>query len=603
MSTLPALTLKRSRPRRERGLARQPALGHAPTLWVDALVVLVLCALVAGVVGLAKRWVAPLQPTVAIDLSPWALPRYTLYSLERGVAAYALSLLFTLTYGTVAAYHPRAERVMIPLLDILQGIPVLGFLPGLVLGMVALFPHSTAGLELACVVMIFTGQVWNMTFSFYGSLRAIPTDLRDVAQVHRFGWWTRFRTLEVPAAAIGLVWNSMMSMAGGWFFLTVTEAFTLGTHDFRLPGIGSYMSVAIDRGDVPAMLSAVVAMVVMIVAVDQLVWRPIIVWAEKFKIEESEATTISESWVLNLLRRSRLTVWIRDVIRSPTRAQPDTRPVPGPRPPAGGGAATWDAGAVIAARRGAMLATLTGWIATALVLGLTIWGTIHLAGLLRHVTARQWLTIAYSLALTFLRTSAAVCLGAAWAVPAGIWIGLSPRLSRFFQPLIQVVAAFPAPMLFPLVTAAFLALGIGFSWGCVALMLLGAQWYVLFNVLAGAMAIPQDLRETLDVYRFRGWSAWRTLYLPGVFPQLVTGLITAAGGAWNASIVSEYLRYKDRTLIAPGLGALITEATAQADFPLLAASVLTMAMTLAALNRVVWKRLYRVAEARFSLNR
>jgi NitT/TauT family transport system permease protein len=202
---------------------------------------------------------------------------------------------------------------------------VLGFLPGLVLGMVALFPGSTFGLELACVVMIFTGQVWNMTFSFYGSLRAIPTDLREVAQVHRFGWWTRFRTLEVPAATIGLVWNSMMSMAGGWFFLTVTEAFTLGNHDYRLPGIGSYMSVAIDHGDVPAMLSAIVAMVIMIVAVDQLVWRPILVWAQKFKVEESEAATVSHSWVLNLLRRSRVTFWIRDVLRQRTATEPAAR--------------------------------------------------------------------------------------------------------------------------------------------------------------------------------------------------------------------------------------------------------------------------------------
>ncbi|MBP1685759.1 MAG: transporter, inner rane subunit [Deltaproteobacteria bacterium] len=581
---------------------RRLAERHVPALWVDALVVLILCAIIAGVVGLARRWVAPLQPAFDIDLSPWALPRYALYSLERGFAAYALSLVFTLIYGTVAAYNPRAERIMIPLLDILQGIPVLGFLPGLVLGMVALFPRSTVGLELACVVMIFTGQVWNMTFSFYGSLRAIPADLREVAQVHRFGWWTRFRTLEVPAATIGLVWNSMMSMAGGWFFLTVTEAFTLGNHDFRLPGIGSYMSVAIDRGDVTAMLSAIVAMVIMIVAVDQLVWRPIIVWAEKFKIEESGAATVSQSWVLDLLRRSRMTAWLRDMIRPRTKTRLRTRGAAGPRTPAGAGGTARGAAAAVVLPPGAMLAVAT-WSITVVFAGLTMWGVIHLAGLLCQVTARQWLTIVHSLVLTFLRTSAAVCIGAAWAVPAGIRIGLSPRLSRIFQPVIQVVAAFPAPMLFPLVTAAFLALGVRFSWGCVALMLLGAQWYLLFNVLAGAMAIPQDLRETVDVYRLRGFAAWRTLYLPSVFPQLVTGLITAAGGAWNASIVSEYLRYKDRTLVAPGLGALITQATAQADFPLLAASVLIMALTLAGLNRMVWKRLYHLADTRYSLNR
>ncbi|MFI5395408.1 MAG: ABC transporter permease [Candidatus Binatia bacterium] len=570
---------------------------------------LVLCAISAGVVGLARRWTAPLTPTIEIDLSPWALPRYTLFSLERGCAAYVLSLLFTLIYGTVAAYSRRAERVMIPLLDILQGIPVLGFLPGLVLGMVALFPRSNFGLELACIVMIFTGQAWNMTFSFYGSLRAIPTDLREVAQVHHFGWWKRFRTLEVPSAGIGLVWNSMMSMAGGWFFLTVTEAFTLGDHDFRLPGIGSYMSVAIDHGDVPAMLFAIVAMVTMIVAVDQLVWRPVIAWSQKFKIEETEAATVPSSWMLDLLRRSRLVSWLQEAATAALgilrrRALPHTTAQQAaPLQASYRNVGAQPAVPVRAPQVGPLLLTATGWTIALLFVLLTVWGAAHLVGMLRHVTPRQWITIVQALGLTFLRTSAAVLLGAAWAVPVGIWIGRSPRLSRIFQPVIQVLAAFPAPMLFPLVTAAFLALGIGFSWGCVALMLLGAQWYILFNVLAGAMTIPQDLRETVDVYRLRGLAAWRTLYLPSVFPHLVTGLITAAGGAWNASIVSEYLHYKQRTLIAPGLGSLITEATAAADFPLLAASVLTMAITLATLNRVVWKRLYRLADTRFSLNR
>ncbi len=573
---------------------------------VDAIIVVVLAALAAGVSALARRWTAPMRPIVEIDLSPWALPQYTLLSLARGTAAYLLSLLFTVTYGGVAAYNRRAERVMIPLLDVLQGIPVLGFLPGLVLGMVALFPRSNVGLELACIIMIFTGQVWNMTFSFYGSLRTIPAELREVARVHRFGWWKRFHTLEVPSAAIGLVWNSMMSMAGGWFFLTVTEAFTLGDHDFRLPGVGSYMSVAIDQGNVPAMLAAIVAMVAMIVAVDQIVWRPVIAWAQKFKMEETEAAGAPESWMLDLLRRSRLLAWMRERTRErmSRSATSGTAQVAG----AGAGPDGWTAAARIApaAPNGVWRRTvlaIMGWSATVAFAALAAWGAIHLLWLIRQVALHQWVTIVRALALTFLRTSAAVIIGALWTVPVGIWIGLSPRLARFFQPIIQVTAAFPAPMLFPLVTAALLALGSNFSWGCVALMLLGAQWYLLFNVLAGAMAIPQDLRETVSVYGLRGWAAWRTLYLPGVFPQLVTGLITAAGGAWNASIVSEYLRYRGTTLVAPGLGSLITEATAAGDFPLLAAGVLTMALALVVLNRMLWKRLYRLADTRFSLNR
>jgi len=568
-----------------------PDAAPPATFWVDLLLIVALLGLIGAVVGLARRWTAPLRPAITIDLSPWALPRYTLLSLARGWVAYGLSLLFTLIYGTVAAHNRRAERVMVPLLDILQSIPVLGFLPGLVIGLVALFPHSNMGLELASVVMIFTGQVWNMTFSFYGSLRAIPVELHEVARVHRFGWWQRFRTVEVSSAAIGLVWNSMMSMAGGWFFLTVTEAFTLGNHDFRLPGIGSYMSVAIERGDVRAMLWAVVAMVVMIVAVDQLVWRPVTAWAQKFKVEETEAAIAPQSRVLNLLRRVRARSHLLQRLArlAAGSGEPQARrPVAASEAPA-----AWVR----------LAQTVSGWAATLLFAAGVAWGALHLLTLIRHVSPAQWLTVVTSLGLTFARTSVAVLMGALWAVPVGVWIGLSPRWSRRLQPVIQVVAAFPAPMLFPLVTAAFLYLGISFSWGCVVLMLLGAQWYILFNVLAGATAIPQDLREAADVYGVRGWARWRTLYLPGIFPQLVTGLVTAAGGAWNASIVSEFMRYKGQTLIAPGLGSLITEATTTADFPLLTSSVLTMALALVVLNRLLWKRLYRLADTRCSLNR
>lgn len=564
-------------------LERQPS-----TWWVDALILVGLAATIAGVVGLARRWTAPLRPTVDIDLSLWALPAYTLFSLSRGLAAYVLSLTFTLVYGTVAAHHRIAERVMIPVLDILQGIPVLGFLPGLVLGMVALFPHSNVGLELACVIMIFTGQVWNMTFSFYGSLRAIPTELREAARVYRFGWWKQFRTLEVPAAMIGLVWNSMMSMAGGWFFLTVNEAFTLGNHDFRLPGIGSYMSVAIDRGDVRAMAAAALAMIAMIVAVDQLLWRPALAWAQKFKLEESEATDITTSWVLDLLRRSRAVTWLEDHTGRLFARFERHRPAA-----ASGGDAP----------RRTIGGRLLGAAVVLLAAVLAAWGAWQLVLLLAALSGADWLHVARALGLTFLRTATALLLGAVWTVPVGIWIGLSPRRMRVLQPIIQVAAAFPAPMIFPLVTLAILAAGIPFAWGCVALMLLGSQWYILFNVIAGAGALPHDLREVADVCGLRRWTRWRTLYLPAVFPYLVTGLVTATGGAWNASIVAEYVRYRGETLIAPGLGSLITTATAAGNFPLLAAGVTTMSLAIVALNRTVWRRVYRIADERYSLNR
>jgi NitT/TauT family transport system permease protein len=565
---------------------------HRATWWVDVLVFVGLAALIAGVVALARRWTAPLRPTVDIDLSLWSLPKYTLLSLARGVAAYCLSLAFTLVYGTVAAHSRIAERVMIPVLDILQGIPVLGFLPGLVLGMVALFPHSNVGLELACVVMIFTGQVWNMTFSFYGSLRAIPVELREAARVYRFGWWKNFRTVEVPASMIGLVWNSMMSMAGGWFFLTVNEAFTLGDHDFRLPGIGSYMSVAIDHGDTRAMAGAAVAMITMIVSVDQLVWRPALAWAQKFKLEDTGATETATSWVLTLLRRSRVIPWLEErsgrLFASVERRRAAAAAAPAP-----------------SASHTAlpMLRPLLGWAIGAGFAALAAWGAVHLVELVMTLHAADWLHLATALGLTFLRTYGALVIGVLWTLPAGIWIGLSPRRMRILQPIIQVAAAFPAPMIFPLVTLAILALGVPFSWGCVALMLLGSQWYILFNVLAGAGAMPNDLREVAEIYGLGRWVRWRTLYIPAVFPYLVTGLVTAAGGAWNASIVAEYVRYRGETLIAPGLGSLITTATAAGNFPLLAAGVMTMSSAIVLLNRTIWRRVYRLADERFSLNR
>ena len=286
------------------GTEREPADRPRPSFAVDLALAAGLFALIAGMIALAQRWNAPIREAVVIDLDPRALPGYTLLSLSRGFAAYLLSLGFTLVYGTIAAHSRRAEKVMIPLLDIGQGIPVLGFLPGLVLGMVALFPRTNIGLELACILMIFTGQVWNMVFSFYGSLRSVPEELKEVSRIHRFGWWKSFRLVEVSSAAIGLVWNSMMSMAGGWFFLTVNEAFTLGDRDFRLPGVGSYMAVAIEKGDTRAMTWAVVAMAIMILAVDQLLWKPLVAWSQRFRLEEIGGAEAPRSWVLDLLRRS-----------------------------------------------------------------------------------------------------------------------------------------------------------------------------------------------------------------------------------------------------------------------------------------------------------
>jgi NitT/TauT family transport system permease protein len=556
---------------------------------VDLAIVVALAGLLFGVLQLGREWSGTSRPAIVIDLSPWALPRYTFYSLSRGLLAYVLSLAFTLTYGYWAAKDRIAERVLVPLLDILQSIPVLGFMPGLILALVALFPHNNIGLELAAVIMIFTGQAWNMTFSYYHSLRSVPDDLSEVGAVYRFSWWQRLKWLELPYATLGLVWNSMLSMAGGWFFLMINEAFRLGDRDFRLPGIGSYMSVAVDQGRTDAMLYAIGAMTLMIVAVDQVLWRPVVVWAQKFRVEEGGTQEKMTSWFLNWLRRSRLIAALRRLSRRlRTRLARPRDPRPG---------ATVER--VVVRRPAAWL----GVILLALLLAALAFGAWRLTHVLRRVPGAEWGTLGSAAAWTLGRVLLATALGTLWAVPAGIAIGLSPRLSRLLQPVVQIVASFPAPMLFPIVIAGLAAAGVSLGWGSILLMLLGTQWYILFNVIAGAMAIPTDLQEAARSYRLKGWRRFRAVYLPGVFPYLVTGWVTAAGGAWNASIVAEYVTFKGQTLAAHGLGAQISAAAAAADFPRLAATILVMSVIVVAFNRTVWRYFYRLAEQRFSLNK
>jgi NitT/TauT family transport system permease protein len=557
--------------------------------WSDLVLVAGLGGGIYGLVHLARDWTGALRPAVEIDLSLRALPGYALLSLSRGLAAYVLSLLFTLVYGYWAARDRVAERVLIPALDILQSIPVLGFMPGLVLGLVGLFPNSNVGLELASVIMIFTGQAWNMTFSFYHSLRSIPRDLNEVATLNRFGWWQRFRWVELPFSAIGLIWNSMMSMAGGWFFLMVSEAFVLGDKDFRLPGLGSYMSVAVARGDGRAMLGAVAAMTLMIVVLDQLVWRPIVVWSQKFRVEESGQTEAMESWFLEFLERSRILSWLSGLARRLVRGAKPRRPSSAPAP-AGDG------------RRRGPAATIS-LLVFLVVLALLAWGALDLVRLLRRVPGDAWGGIWVAALLTLGRVLIATALGTLWTLPAGLAIGLSPRLSRILQPVVQVVASFPAPMLFPAAVAVLAALGVDLNVGSVVLMLLGTQWYILFNVIAGATAIPADLREAARIYRVGTWQRFRELYFPSVFPYLITGWVTAAGGAWNASIVSEYMSFRGRVIVANGLGARISTAAAGGEFAVLAAAITVMAAMVALFNRFVWRRLNVVAEERFSLTR
>lgn len=551
---------------------------------IDLALLLAVAGGALAIVRLAQNWTGSYRSTVTIDLSFAALPRYALLSLSRGLVAYVLSLGFTLGYGYWAAKDRLAERVLIPLLDILQSIPVLGFMPGVVLAMVALFPRSNVGLELASVMMIFTGQAWNMTFSYYHSLRSVPPDLAEVGTLYRFGAWRRLRWIELPFATIGLVWNSMLSMAGGWFFLMVSEAFVLGEHDFRLPGLGSYMSVAVARGDRGAMIASVVAMTILIVLLDQLLWRPLVVWAQKFRMEESGQAEAMESWFYGALRRSRIAAWIEEARRRAFERAKRRGP---PRAP------------VLPARASGLM---SGVLFTAL-LALLAWGAIAMLHLLRALDLAAWRGILAAAGLTLGRVLVAVALGTVWTLPAGIAIGLSPRLSRVLQPVVQVVASFPAPMLFPAVVVGLRAVGVSLGIGSVVLMLLGTQWYVLFNVIAGATSIPADLREVVRLFGFTRRQRFLRLYFPSVFPYLVTGWVTAAGGAWNASIVSEYVSFGGDVLSTRGLGATISDAAARGRFGVLGAAVTVMAFVVVAFNRLVWRQLAAIGERRFSLSR
>ena len=563
----------------------KPQVRHSFSLIIDFVVVILLVALLIELIHIARHWEAPLQSQVVIDLRLRALPGYVLFSLFRGFAAYGLSLLFSIGYGYVAAHSERAERVMIPLLDILQSIPVLGFLPGTFLIFVTLFPRSNVGLELASILMIFTGQVWNMTFSFYQSIRNIPSDLREVTSLYQFSPWQRFRSVELPASATGLAWNSMMSMAGGWFFLMVCEAFKLGPRDFRLPGLGAYMSVAIAEGNRHAIFFGVLAMVLMIVMVDTFLWKPLLAWTEMFRMDETSPGKGERSMILEWLRRSWILKKIHSNLLHPFSEWLSLRSQPARSKPK-------------------LLVEKKSWSALTWLLGLVFLGGIIGLGLrfgqiLIRVPVSEWIHLLAAALLSFLRVIAVVILGTLWTVPVGIWMGRSDRRRRQFQPLVQVAASFPAPMLYPLVLLGLHHLGCGLNFGSVILMLLGTQWYILFNVIAGASSVPEDLRETARTYHFTPAQTWWRLWLPAVSPYLVTGWVTAAGGAWNASIVAEYVTLGKEQFVTTGLGSLISVAASQGRYDLLAAGVLTMALLVVLINRYLWKPLYRFVGARY----
>ena len=559
-----------------------------PSILQDLPIIFAGFALFYALLSMTHYWMAPANAGTAIQLRVGALPKYAMFSVLRIAIAYVFSLAFTLVYGYIAAYNARAEKFMIPLLDTLQSIPVLSFLPGVMLSMVALFPTRQLGVELGSILLIFTGQVWNMTFSFYSSLKSIPREMREVAQVYRWSWWQRFTQMELPYAAIGLVWNSMMSVAGGWFFLMACEMFILGNRDLRLPGLGSYLQTAANAGDTRAIVWGLGVMIGIIVLIDQLIWRPVIAWSEKFKFEQVESVEPPRSFVLDFLQRSRVLPFLARVAVRPLREYLSLY------------FANRHAAAGENRKPGASGKWISRALLTAMLAGLA-YAFVRMSILLAGLTIAEVRGIFVGAGATLFRVAFTLVLAGLWTIPVGVIVGLKPKLSAIAQPLAQIAASVPATALFPIILLVLIRAGGGLGIGSIVLLLLGTQWYILFNVIAGAMAIPTDLKEVCNVFRFDKLERWRELYLPAIFPYLVTGFVTASGGAWNASIIAEYFRFKGHTYTVTGLGSVISNATDTGNFRVLMGATILMAAMVVTINRLLWRRLYALAATRFKL--
>jgi len=556
-----------------------------PFTWGDVVVILLMAVVLYGGARLAFDS-PPIITGPQISLDPVALPWYTLLSVGRMLAAYLLSLLFTLTYGRSAAYNRRAESILLPLLDVLQSVPILSFLPVVLLGLSALLPQRIAT-ELAAIVLIFTSQAWNMTFGWYQSLTTIPVQLREASSIFRLNTWLRFKRLELPFGMIGLIWNSVMSWAGGWFFLMAAEIFTVGSRDFRLPGLGAYLQEAANQGDFRAIAFGLAALITTIVALDQFIWRPLLAWSDRFKVEMTESDEPPTSWFYDLIHTSRLFLGTRALF--------------------GNTAERFDHWMIQRAPMKSSMDVDNSKPDWKMILFYILIGSIMLYGgyratlMLISVPQSQWGQIGVGVLATFLRVSVSLVIALLWTIPVGVAIGTNRRVASVLQPIVQVTAAVPATAIFPIILLFFINMAGGLNIAAIFLMLMGTQWYLLFNIIAGASAIPQDLKHTASLLQLSRWEKWRTLILPALFPYIVTGSITASGGAWNASIVAEYVRFGGKTLFATGIGSLISQATAKGDYPLLLASTLSMILTVVLANRLFWRRMYKVAEEKYRM--
>ncbi len=549
---------------------------------------LALLTLIARVGAGALVSFYPPEVVPEIDLDPVNLPYYAMRSTLRMFIALFWSTVFTLVYGYIAAKNRWAELVMVPLLDILQSVPVLGFLSITVTGFIALFPGSLLGLEAASIFAIFTSQVWNMTFSFYQSLRTIPKELDEAATLYKLSNWQRLIKLEIPSAMMGLLWNAMMSFGGGWFFVAASEAISVLNQDYTLPGIGSYVAAAIAAEDLPALGWALLSIALVIIVVDQIFWRPLIAWSDKFRLEQSASAEVPTSWVYDLIATARIPRLIGSAL-TPVRetlnqflsvlTQPKPLEISSPEQQ----------------KQQERIYHLTLLV----VIGFLVAWTLHF--ILTTVGFGEVLKTFELGILTLLRVTVLLVFATLIWTPVGVAIGFNPKLARLLQPVVQFLASFPANFIFPFATLFFIRAHVSLEWGSILLMSLGAQWYILFNSIAGAQSIPTDLREMAEDIGLKGWKRWQKLIVPGIFSAWVTGGVTASGGAWNASIVSEIVSWGQTTLTATGLGAYIAEATAQGDWPRIALGISMMSLFVVGLNRLLWRRLYQLAETKYHL--
>jgi NitT/TauT family transport system permease protein len=559
-----------------------------PNVW-DAVAILCVFGALVGVTEVARGTFAPITPgAVEVSLDPIHLPEYAVRTTLRMFAALACSLLFTFTYGTAAAKSRRAGLMLIPMLDILQSVPILGFLTFTVVFFMRLFPGKVMGLELAAIFAIFTSQAWNMAFSLYQSLRTVPTDLAEAADSFRLSAWQRFWRLEVPFATPGLVWNTMMSMSGGWFFVVASEAVSVGDNTWKLPGIGSYVALALEKQDIWAVGWAILAMLVVILAYDQLLFRPLVAWSAKFRFETTASATAVDPWVLRVVRRTRWLSVVGHGFGDAATALGGLRMSLGQTPRAA------------TERRSSSRLIDAIWLAMLFLV--LAWAMARIA----HFVAGSltWSDVGTALVLglfTLTRVVVLMIVASAIWVPIGVWIGLRPIWARRAQPVAQFLAAFPANLLFPPFVLFIVYFHLNADIWLTPLMVLGTQWYILFNVIAGAAAYPGDLREAAANFRVGGLLWWRKVILPGIFAYYVTGAITASGGSWNAAIVAEVASWGNTKLVAHGLGAYIAEATERGDMARVVLGVAVMSGFVVLFNRLLWRPLYAYAQRRLTL--